>query len=86
VVVMTEAQSLRRNAYLLAVMLVTVLFAAASSILVSVILTNRSERKLCAVVITSDNTYRETPPTTPTGRVQADNFSRLRRELGCPQP
>ena len=74
----------RRGAYFWAVGIVTVVMAAGSSLGVSALLTQRSERKLCAVVITSDDTYRETPPTTPVGKKQAANFARLRDQLGCP--
>lgn len=73
----------RLDAYRYFVAILTVLAAAGVSIGISVFLTHRSEQKLCAVVITSDDTYRTTPPTTPVGKVQAANFSRLRLELGC---
>lgn len=83
--VRTETAAIvRRGAYFWLVMVATVIMAAGSSILASVVLTARSERKLCAVVITSDDAYHRTPPSTPIGRDQAANFTRLRRELGCP--
>lgn len=43
----------------------------------------QSEQKLCAIVVLSDDQYRETPPTTELGRKQAENFAQLRRDLGC---
>lgn len=78
------AAVIRRGAYFWGVMILTAVLSAGSSVLASVVLTNRSERKLCAVVITSDDAYHRTPPSTPIGRDQAANFTRLRRELGCP--
>lgn len=77
-------QALRRGAYFWLVMVGTVVMAAGSSILASVILTTRSERKFCAVVISVDDGYRRTPPVTDPGRTQAQIYSRLRSELGCP--
>lgn len=75
--------SRRRDAYLVLVMVLTVLAAAGSSILVSVILTQRSERKFCAIVINIDDGYRRVPPSTDAGRQQSEIYSRLRSELGC---
>lgn len=76
--------SLRRNAYFYLVMIATVLLAAGSSILVTVKLTERSERKLCAVVINADEGYRHAPPSQPAGIEQAKNIHALRGKLGCP--
>jgi len=75
---------LRRDAYRLLVGVLTVLASAGTSILVTVTLTTRSEHKLCAVVILSDNAYASKPPTTELGKTQAKNFAQLRKELGCP--
>lgn len=46
----------------------------------------QSERKLCDIVVLSDDAYRQTPPVTELGRKQAANFAKLRRDLGCPPP
>lgn len=45
---------------------------------------HESEQKLCGVVILSDDTYRETPPATKTGKEIAANFAYLRQAYGCP--
>lgn len=44
-----------------------------------------SQRKWCAVVVTLDDAYHETPPTTAAGRNLADSIAQLRREIGCPR-
>lgn len=44
-----------------------------------------NQRKFCTVVATMDDSYRETPPTTPAGRNLADSIAQLRRNLGCPR-
>lgn len=76
--------ALQRSAYFWFVMVATVVLAAGSSILISVVLTQRSERKLCAVVITSDDQWKQAPPIGEAGKKQAENMSNLRRDLGCP--
>lgn len=43
-----------------------------------------SERKWCSVVGTIDGSYRQSPPTTATGKKLAADMARLRRELHCP--
>lgn len=45
---------------------------------------HESEQKLCAVVASMDDTYRQRPPTTETGRRIAMQMHRLRQDLGCP--
>lgn len=70
-------------AYRLGIGVATVILAAGSSLLGTVVLTHRSERKLCDIVILSDDTYHQNPPTSDLGRKQAENFSKLRTDLGC---
>ena len=77
-------EGLRRGAYFYLVLIATVLMAFGVSTIVTVRLIERSERKLCAVVISADEGFRQSPPPTAAGRVQAEQYSRLRRELGCP--
>lgn len=76
--------AVRRNAYFWVVMVLTVVFSAGASIFVTVTLTQRSERKLCDVVIATDDNYHRTPPSSPAGKTQAANFVKLRQQLGCP--
>lgn len=73
-----------RGGYFYLILIATVLLAFATSTIVTVKLIERSERKLCAVVIEADDAYHEAPPVTKAGKVQAANYSRLRSELGCP--
>ena len=72
-----------RASYTILIATLTALMAAGASILTTVLLTTRSEHKLCAIVILSDDTYHRTPPVTDIGRAQAKNFSQLRKDLGC---
>ncbi|MDG4809948.1 hypothetical protein O7634_24620 [Micromonospora sp. WMMD1120] len=68
--------------------LVAVLLAALGSSTVSIIYSNeaarQSERKLCGVVSTLDDAYRQTPPQTPAGQKIARDVRQLRAEFGCP--
>lgn len=68
--------------------LVMALGSASGSVLASKRLAEQSiresEQKLCGLVILSDDTYRESPPATKTGKEQAKNFAYLRRAYGCP--
>ena len=77
----------RHGAYVYLIMIVTVLLAASATLITERILTERaiheSERKLCAIVILSDDAYRQNPPPSETGKALARNFSTLRRDLGC---
>ena len=43
-----------------------------------------SDRRLCGVVVTMDDSYRETPARTPAGKNLQESISQLRRDLGCP--
>lgn len=78
---------IQRGAYVYLIMIVTVICACAATLLTMRYLSDRaireSESKLCAIVILSDDTYRQNPPTTELGRKQAQNFSDLRKSLGC---
>jgi len=42
-----------------------------------------TQQQWCEIIITFDNGYRNSPPTTPTGKLLAEEFSRLRREFQC---
>ncbi len=75
--------ALRRGGYFWGVMIVTVVLSAGSSMAVTRVLTDRSERKLCDVVILSDDNYRANPPQSVVLKKQAENFVKLRRDLGC---
>jgi hypothetical protein len=82
-----EARKARRkDAYFYLVLVATFLLASGASILVTVKLTERSERKLCAVVSSADDGYRTQPPPSTAGKLQAHNIAELRKTLGCPPP
>jgi hypothetical protein len=42
-----------------------------------------SDRALCGVVVTLDDSYRQIPPTTPAGKNLAVGLAELRRDLHC---
>lgn len=46
----------------------------------------QSQRRLCGLIVAQDDVYRESPPTTPTGRRVAAETSRLRADFDCPMP
>jgi hypothetical protein len=77
----------QRGAYFWIIMVAYMVLAPAGAILVSrqisVQGTQRSEQKLCTVVITTDDAWRKNPPASPSGKEQAENFHKLRRDLGC---
>lgn len=73
-----------RGGYFYGVLILTVILAFGASTIITVKLIERSERKLCAVVIQADDGYRRVPPPSPAGKVQAANMAHLRAELGCP--
>lgn len=81
-----QAERKRLGAALLASMALT-LAVGFGSVLASRALAGQavrqSEQKLCSIVVLSDDAYRRTPPSTPTGQQLADNFTRLRRDLRC---
>lgn len=43
----------------------------------------RIDREWCELLVTLDEAYRKTPPTTPTGRSVADSIRHLRGDLHC---
>ena len=74
----------RRGWYQWAAMLASSLLAAGGAVLISVHVNAESERKFCSIVETLDSSYRQQPPTTPSGRNVAANIAELRRSLNCP--
>lgn len=43
----------------------------------------QSQRQICGLLVTLDDVYRSTPPTTPTGRNFAAQLHTYRISLGC---
>ncbi|MGY0003970.1 hypothetical protein [Micromonospora sp. I033] len=62
------------------------LVATISSMVYANSVARHSVQNLCALVVTLDDTYRVTPPQTPTGRQIAEQMSELRSRLDCPSP
>jgi hypothetical protein len=65
-------------------MLVSAALLFVASVVISLRVNAESERKWCSVVITLDDAWRESPPTTPSGKNMAANIAELRHELHCP--
>lgn len=95
---MTEIEdvraSARKDAYFWLIMVVTVIFAAAGSILISVGVNHRSiereraarqatERAFCGIIILLDDSYSKTPPATAAGRELARAVSNARAVNHC---
>ncbi len=74
--------------YVLMVGLAMVVLSPILAIVASTKISERSlaesNRKWCSLVITLDDAYKETPPTTAAGKNVAESLHRLRGELGCP--
>lgn len=58
--------------------------SAMLAIVMAVAVRRDGRRTQCAIIVAMDETYREAPPSTPTGKVQARKMSELRDNLGCP--
>jgi hypothetical protein len=81
-------QQRRRGAYFWAVVFVYMVVSPALAILVSrqisLDIAHRSEQKLCGVISQADDAWKAAPPTTQSGRAQAENMAKLRRDYHCP--
>lgn len=80
----TERLKRKRGTWFWVVMVAYMIVGPAAAIAVSSNNTRQSERKLCTIVVSVDEGYRRNPPTSPPGKQQAENFHKLRRDLGCP--
>lgn len=72
--------------YSLLALVVSMVLTAAVAVVIADRAARQSERRWCGIVTTLDDTYRATPPTTPTGRRQAAEIAKLRADFGCPPP
>jgi hypothetical protein len=70
--------------YLLLAMVVSMGLVAGLALWAADRSARQSERRWCGLVATLDDTYRSTPPSTPSGRQVADQIHQLRAEFGCP--
>lgn len=67
-----------------AAMLASSLAVGVGSVMISVHVNTESDRKWCSIVETLNTSYRQQPPTTPSGRNVAANIAELHRSLNCP--
>ena len=69
--------------YALAAVFLTLMLAT----ILNVIYTNRiaaqSEKHWCSIIVTLDDSYRKTPPTTEIGKKIATDMHRLREQFKC---
>lgn len=75
-----------RLSYAIVVAFFACLAVALASVAYSSYVQRESERKFCDLVITQDDAWSETTPTTATGKRVAAAIAKLRRDLGCPPP
>ncbi|KAB1912087.1 hypothetical protein [Micromonospora sp. AMSO31t] len=73
-----------RTTRLMITSFVFALVATISSMVYANSVARHSVQDLCALVVTLDDTYRATPPQTPTGRQIAEQLRELRTRLDCP--
>lgn len=59
------------------------LLSATLALVMALAVRAESRRVACASIVAQDETYREAPPSTPTGKVQAKKMRDLRANLGC---
>lgn len=71
---------------MLAVSMMCAFLAAGASMLYANRVARESNRQWCDIVVTMDDSYRQTPPQTPAGRKFADAIAKLRNDFGCPRP
>lgn len=69
--------------YALAVIVLSTLTMALLAIGIAQHTARESERKWCSIVVTLDDAYRQTPPSSTVGRQLAADMAQLRRDLGC---
>jgi hypothetical protein len=65
-------------------LLLSTLGVGIGAVIIAVHVSAASDRKWCSVVVTLDDAWTETPPTTPAGVNLARDFARLRQHLDCP--
>lgn len=67
-----------------AAMLASAALLFVASVVISLRVNAESDRKWCSVVITLDDAWRQSPPTTAAGKTMAANMAQLRHDLHCP--
>jgi hypothetical protein len=71
-------------AYMIACPAVAIMVSRQISIDAATTATRQTELKLCAIIVTADDSYRAVPPISVTLKKQAANMARLRRDYHCP--
>ncbi|WIM97848.1 hypothetical protein ACTOB_001402 [Actinoplanes oblitus] len=77
-----EVDAQRRGYYWVAI-LASSMATGTAAVAISLHAQAESERKLCGIVITQDEAWSSSTPTTVTGRRVAEAMRQLRRDLGC---
>lgn len=72
------------HGYAVLVVLLVSITLTVVSVLISLDVNRKSERKMCKLVSSSIEAYEETPPSTVTGENVKLNLIELQREFHCP--
>lgn len=71
------------NGYALIAVLASCIGLVAASLVISLSVARGAARQFCDIVVAQSDTYRQTPPPTPTGQSLARKMEALRTHLGC---
>jgi len=71
------------SAYSVMAILGTLIVSMSLTILIALHAVKQSEQKFCAIVLTMTNGYRQSPPTTATGKNVSERMEALRKSLDC---
>lgn len=81
---MTDSKAVRaRKRWAIGMVAISYVALAVVCVLFTNHAVHESERKWCGIVVLFDNTNRETPPSTETGRKLAERMAQLRKDFGC---
>lgn len=79
----TTTRIARSQWWALIVLFLSVLGVAVNSVVYANNVSRRSNQQWCAIIVTLDDAYRRTPPTSAAGQDLAREMARLRREFHC---
>lgn len=74
----------RFNQYSVAVVLIVTISLVAAGVAITFRVNRITEQKFCDIAESNVAVYRDTPPTTETGRAAASNWNHLYESLHCP--
>lgn len=71
--------------YALAAVFLTLMLAVALNVIYTNRVAAQGNKQWCSIIVTLDDSYRKTPPTTETGKKIAADMHRLRSQFKCDQ-